>query len=149
MNSTRVKGSRRFVRFTLAAALAGAIGVGLSSSSAQAVGGVKVDDDAFCTDQSGEKAIDRQENILVPGSIGYVWLNLPKGLDGSYTYTLYNDNGDPVGPIGLAFTGCGGDSNWYYASFTVPSAEGTYTIKVDSSEGNVGGDAFQVVIPVA
>jgi hypothetical protein len=153
----RNRNHRRLGRFSTAAlglALTGAIGVGLMSSPALATGGVKVDDDNYCVDTNGEKATDRQANTLEAGTTGYIWLNLPQEeLASSYTYILYNDNGDAVGPVALSFTQCTqGNTSYYYASFTVPSTAGTYTIKVDAivdgSPVNVGGDAFQVIVLV-
>jgi hypothetical protein len=136
---------KRFMRFSLAAALAGAIGVGVMSSSALATGGVSVDSDRTCDD------VHRQDNTLDTSSTGYVWLNLPKQNPNSpYTYSLYNDNaGAVVTDAPLIFTQCDSTS-WFVASFTVPGTEGTYTIKVTDADGkSVGGDAFQAVIPIS
>jgi hypothetical protein len=133
------------VRLTLAVALAAATALALIAPAAVAKqGGIKVDDDDLCGD------IHRQFNRLT--DTGVIWLNSPTGLEGDYSYSIFNDNEDPIIEMEpIDFDWCGEVApTYFWAEFDVPEAEGSYTlvVYVEDEFGNiktVGGDAFLVV----
>jgi hypothetical protein len=144
----RSRNHRRLGRFSTVAlglALTGASVAGLAGPASAARdginrGGVKVDSfsEDLCTDPV------REDNHLLAGSEGIVWLNSPTGLQGTYTYEIYSRGVLIVEETDLDFVTCGEGSTFWYATFDVPGDPGTYTLVVYVNGELVSGDSFQV-----
>jgi hypothetical protein len=135
---------RRLGRFTTVAlglAMTGASVAGLAgpASAAQGRGGVKVDSisEDPCTDRV------KEDNHLIAGDTGIVWLNSPTGLQGDYTYQIYSGGQLIVDTTDLFFEPCT-DTTYFGALFLVPADAGTYTLVVYVDGEPMSSDSFQV-----
>jgi hypothetical protein len=139
-------GGKKFGAVLAVIGLAGALVLSLAVPAALAkTGGIKVDDDHDCFSSL------REDNTLSPGvaELGIVWLNLPSNtLEGPYEYVIYDDGVAITDPNGtpLTFNHCtSGDTNYYWAYFTIPYVEGSVTLVVYNPDGTVGADSFRIV----